>query len=136
MKQGVDMYKKCEHYNSAISKAELEKELSTHYLGETDLVRSLMSRKIQDGTIQTRHELGTANEELWSLNDWPEGHGFGSSDFYHYNLSIDKAIADERAYHQAEAELVAINRLEQAPKFETVRAYMKINEKLKEGMVA
>jgi len=32
--------------------------------------------------------------------------------------------------------LVAINRLEQAPKFETVRAYMKINEKLKEGMVA
>jgi hypothetical protein len=136
MKQGADMYKKCEHYNSVLSKAELEKELSTHYLGETDLVRSLMSRKIQDGTVQTRHELGVANEELWSLNDWPEGHGFGSSDFYHYNLSIDKAIADERAYHQAEAELVAINQLEQAPKFETVRAFMKINEKLKEGMVA
>ena len=136
MKQGAHIYKKCEHYNSVLSKAELEKELSTHYTGETDLVRSLMSRKIQDGTIQTRHELGTANEELWSLNDWPEGHGFGSSDFYHYNRSIDKAIADERAYHRAEAELVAINRLEGAPKFDTVRAYMKINEKLKEGMVA
>ena len=49
------MYKRCQHYNSQISKADLEKELDTHYTGETDLVISLMSRKIQDGTIQTRN---------------------------------------------------------------------------------
>ena len=82
------MYKRDQHYNTKISKADLEKELDTHYTGETDLVISLMSRKIQDGTIQTRHELGVANECLWSLNDWPEGEGFGTSDFYSYNLSL------------------------------------------------
>ena len=94
------MYKKCEHYNSKISKSDLEKELNTHYNGETDLVISLMSRKIQDGTIQTRHELGVANENLWGLNDWPEGEGFGTSDFFHYNKMIDESIAFERKFLQ------------------------------------
>ena len=83
------MYKRCAHYNSIISKAALEKELNTNYRGEDDLVLSLMSQKIQDGTIQTRHELGIANEELWSLNDWPEGEGFGSSDRFEYFRRID-----------------------------------------------
>ena len=32
------MYKRCEHYNSKISKSDLEKELDTHYNGEDDLV--------------------------------------------------------------------------------------------------
>ena len=130
------MYKRDQHYNTKISKADLEKELDTHYRGETDLVISLMSRKIQDGTIQTRHELGVANECLWSLNDWPEGEGFGSSDFYSYNNDIDKTIASERAFLQAEDELVQINQLEECPKNDTVRAYMKTNEKLAEGLVA
>ena len=74
------MYKRDKHYNEKISKADLEKELSTHYTGETGLVINLMSYAIQDGIVETRHELGVANEELWSLNDWPEGEGFGSSD--------------------------------------------------------
>ena len=130
------MYKRDEHYNSVISKADLERELGTHYTGETGLVISLMSRKIQDGTIQTRHELGVANEELWGLNDWPEGEGFGTSDFFHYNNMIDKTIARERKFLQAEAELVAINKLADAPKNDDVHKYMKMNEKIKEGLVS
>ena len=130
------MYKRCPHYNSIISKADLEKELSTNYSGEDDLVLSLMSQKIQDGTIQTRHELGIANEELWSLNDWPEGEGFGSSDHYWYFKRINESIARERKFLQAESELVAINKLQEAPKNDTVRNYMKMNEKLAEGLVA
>ncbi len=136
MKEKVDMYKRCQHYNTNISKQDLEKELDTHYTGETDLVISLMSRKIQDGTIQTRHELGVANECLWSLNDWPEGEGFGTSDFYSYNKDIDKTIASERKFLQAETELVAINKLEESPKNADVHAYIKMNEKLKEGLIA
>ena len=136
MKEKVDMYKRCQHYNTKISKQDLEKELDTHYTGETDLVISLMSRKIQDGTIQTRHELGVANECLWSLNDWPEGEGFGTSDFYSYNKDIDKTIASERKFLQAETELVAINKLEESPKNADVHAYIKMNEKLKEGLIA
>ena len=94
-----------------------------------------MSRKIQDGTIQTRHELGVANECLWSLNDWPEGEGFGSSDHFEYFRRIDETIAFDRKFQQAEAELVAINKLKDCPKNDTVRNYMNINQKIKEGMV-
>jgi hypothetical protein len=130
------MYKRCEHYNSKISKSDLEKELDTHYNGETGLVISSMSRKIQDGTIQTRHELGVANENLWGLNNWPEGEGFGTSDFFHYNKMIDESIAFERKFLQAEDQLVAINKLEKCPLNDTVRTYMKMNEKLVEGLGA
>ena len=130
------MYKRCEHYNSKLSKSDLEKELDNHYRCETGLVISSMSRKIQDGTIQTRHELGVANENLWGLNDWPEGEGFGTSDFFHYNKMIDESIAFERKFLQAEDQLVAINKLEKCPLNDTVRTYMKMNEKLAEGMVA
>ena len=130
------MYKRDEHYYSVISTEDLYKELNTNYTGETDLVQSLMTTKISDGTITTRHELGVANEELWSLSDWPEGEGFGSSDHFEYDRRIQESIAFERKFIQAETELVTINRLEESPKNETVRAYMKMNDKLKEGMVA
>ena len=130
------MYKRCEHYYSVISTEDLYKELNENYTGETDLVQSLMSRAIYNGWVRTRHELGVANEELWSLNDWPEGEGFGSSDHYEYDRRIQESIASERNFIQAETELVTINRLEENPKNETVRAYMKMNDKLKEGMVA
>ena len=130
------MYKRCEHYYSVISTEDLYKELNENYTGETDLVQSLMSRAIYNGWVRTRHELGVANEELWSLNDWPEGEGFGSSDHYEYDRRIQESIASERNFIQAETELVTINRLEESPKNETVRAYMKMNDKLKEGMVA
>ena len=130
------MYKRDEHYYSVISTEDLYKELDTNYTGETDLVQSLMSRAISNGWVQTRHELGVANEELWSLSDWPEGEGFGSSDHYEYDRRIKESIANERKFIQAETELVTINRLTECPKNDTVRQYMKINEKLKEGMVA
>ena len=130
------MYKRDDHYYSVISTEDLYRELNTNYIGETDLVQNLMSQAISEGLVATRHELGVANEELWSLNDWPEGEGFGTSDFYSYRKRIAESVAFERKFLQAETELVQINKLEESPKNDTVRAYMKMNDKLKEGMVA
>ena len=135
--KGVEnMYKRDQHYNEKISTENLYKELDTHYNGETDLVRNLMSISITEGLVETRHELGCANEELWSLNDWPEEEGFGSSDRSEYLRRIKETVAFERSFLQAENELVQINKLEESPKNDTVRAYMRMNQKLKEGMVA
>jgi len=137
MNKGVDkMYKRDDYYYSVISTEDLYKELNTNYTGETELVQSLMSRAISNGWVQTRHELGVANEELWSLNDWPEGEGFGSSDYFEYDRRIQESIAFERKFLQAENELVQINKLTESPTNDTVRKYMTMNEKLKEGMVA
>ena len=130
------MYKRDEHYYSVISTEDLYRELNTNYKGESDLVQSLMSQAISEGLVATRHELGVANEELWSLNDWPEGEGFGTSDFYSFRKRIAETIASERKFLKAETELVAINKLQEAPKNDTVREYMKMNEKLAEGLVA
>jgi len=130
------MYKRDEHYYSVISTEDLYKELNKNYTGETDLVQSLMSRAISNGWVETRQELAVANEELWSLNDWPEGEGFGSSDHYDYDRRIQESIAFERKFLQAENELVQINKLTESPKNDTVRKYMAMNDKLKEGMVA
>ena len=130
------MYKRDNHYNVKLSKSDLEREISRHYSGEDELVIQLMSNAVQDNLVETLHELSVANENLWGLNDWPEGEGFGTSDFFHYNRMIDEAIAHERAYHKAEQELATINKLEKAPKYESVRTFMKMNEKLAEGMVA
>tara|TARA_R100000697_G_scaffold112056_1_gene129460 strand:- start:52 stop:465 length:414 start_codon:yes stop_codon:yes gene_type:complete len=135
MNKGVEkMYKRDDYYYSVIAKEDLYKELNQNYKGETDLVQSLMSRAISNGWVQTRHELGVANEELWSLNDWPEGQGFGSSDHYDYDRRIQESIAFERKFLQAETELVQINKLTDSPKNDTVRAYMIMNDKLREGM--
>ena len=130
------MYKRDEHYYSVISTEDLYKELNKNYTGETDLVQSLMSRAISNGWVETRQELAVANEELWCLNDWPEGEGFGSSDRSEYLRRIKETVAFERKFLQAENELVQINKLEESPKNDTVRAYMRMNDKLKEGMVA
>ena len=130
------MYKRDEHYYSKIDRGYLYKELDTHYSAETDLVSNLMSYAISDGLVETRHELGVANEELWCLNDWPEGEGFGSSDHYDYDRRIKETIAFERKFLQAENELVQINKLTESPKNDTVRKYMTMNDKIAEGMVA
>ena len=129
------MYKRDEHYNSKINKGLLYKELDTYYSAETDLVSNLMSYAITEGLVETRHELAVANEELWCLNDWPEDQGFGSSDRAEYLRRIKETIACERKFLKAEQELITINRLTECPKNDTVRAYMKMNEKLAEGMV-
>ena len=130
------MYKKDEHYNKTLSKQELEKEISTYYNGEDGLVIQLMSNFVQDDMIRTRHELSVANENLWGLNDWPEGEGFGSSDRFEYVRRVKESIAFERSFLQAETELVSINNLTECPANDTVRTFMKMNEKLAEGMVA
>ena len=130
------MYKRDDHYYSVISTEDLYRELNTNYKGESDLVQSLMSQAISEGLVAKRHELVVANEELWSLNDWPEGEGFGTSDFYSFRKRIAETIASERKFLKAETELVAINKLQEAPKNDTVREYIKMNEKLAEGLVA
>ena len=130
------MYKKCEHYNSVISESKLQKELDTHYRAETGLVVSIMRDMICEGVVKTRHELGVANEELWDLNDWPEGEGFGSSDRHSYIDRVKESIAFERKFLQAETELVSINKLEESPKNDDVRTYMKMNDKIAEGMAS
>ena len=124
------MYKKDEYYNQVLTQTELENEVRENYAGETDLVKSLMITAIREGMVETRHELGVANECLWSLNDWDEDEGFGSSDRSYYLNDIKKTIANERAYQKAEAELVTINKLQAAPSYESVRALMEINKKL------
>ena len=128
------MYKKCEYNNSVISESKLQKELDTHYRGETGLVVSIMRDMICEGVVKTRHELGVANEELWDLNDWPEGEGFGSSDHYEYDRRIKETIASERKFLQVEDELVQINKLTECPKNDTVRKYMIMNEELRQGL--
>ena len=128
------LYKKCEHYNSVISEKELHNELDTHYRAETGLVRSIMRDMICEGVVQTRHELGVANECLWDLNDWPEDQGFGWSDRMASVKSIKKAMVNERLYQQAEDELVAINKLTEAPKYDDVKKLMNINIKLQGAM--
>ena len=137
MNKGVEnMYKRDEHYNEKICKEDLYKELDTHYNAETDLVRNLMSMSITEGLVETRHELSCANEELWSLNDWPEDQGFQSSDRAEYIRRIIATTDFDRKFLQAETELATINRLTECPKNDTVRKYMAMNDKLKEGMVA
>ena len=128
------LYKKCEHYNSVISEKELQNELDTHYKAETGLVRSIMRDMICEGVVKTRHELGVANECLWDLNDWPEDQGFGWSDRMASVNSIKKAMVNERLYQQAEDELVAINKLTEAPKYDDVKKLMNINSKLQGAM--
>ena len=128
------LYKKCEHYNSVISEKELHNELDTHYRAETGLVRSIMRDMICEGVVETRHELGVANECLWDLNDWPEDQGFGWSDRMASVNSIKNTIKNERLYQQAEDELVAINKLTEAPKYDDVKKLMNINIKLQGAM--
>ena len=130
------MYKKDEHYTKTLSKSELEGIISKKYNGEDGLVIQLMSNFVQDDMIHTGHELSVAKENLWGLNDWPEGEGFGSSDRFEYVRRVKESIAFERSFLKAEDELVAINNLDECPKNDTVRTYMKINEKLTEGLVA
>ena len=128
------MYKRDEYYNSRISPLELQKEIDENYRGEIGLVRSLMRHCVRELIVRTRHELAVANEELWSLNDWPEDEGFGSSDRADYIRRIINATDFERKFLQAEQELITINRLTECPKNDTVRAYMIMNDMLQEGL--
>ena len=128
------MYKRDEYYNSRVSPLELQEEIDENYRGEIGLVRSLMRHCVRELIVRTRHELAVANEELWSLNDWPEDEGFGSSDRADYIRRIINATDFERKFLQAEQELITINRLTECPKNDTVRAYMIMNDMLQEGL--
>ena len=128
------MYKRDKYYYSRIQPILLMKEMDENYRAETDLVRSIMKECISEMIVRTRHELALANEELWSLNDWPEEEGFGSSDRREYLRRIIATTDFDRKFLQAETELATINRLTECPKNATVRAYMIMNDMLQEGL--
>ena len=128
------MYKRDNYYYSRIQPILLMKEMDENYRAETDLVRSIMKECISEMIVRTRHELALANEELWSLNDWPEEEGFGSSDRREYIRRIIVTTDFDRKFLQAETELATINRLTECPKNDTVRAYMIMNDMLQEGL--
>ena len=130
------MYKRDHYYYSRIQPILLMKEMDENYQAETDLVRSIMKECISEMIVRTRHELAVANECLWSLNDRDDDDGFSHSDRVHEIRNIIETTDFERKFLQAETELVTINRLTECPKNDTVRKYMAINDKLKEGMVA
>ena len=126
MNKGVEkMYKRDDYYYSRIQPILLMKEMDENYQAETALVRSIMKECLSEMIVRTRHELALANEELWSLNDWSEGEGFGSSDRFHYNKNIDETIRWNRLYQKAESEFVQLHKLIESPSNEDVRAYMK-----------
>ena len=128
------MYKRDNYYYSRIQPILLMKEMDENYQAETDLVRSIMKECISEMIVRTRHELALANEELWSLNDWPEEEDFGSSDRREYIRRIIVTTDFDRKFLQAETELATINRLTECPKNDTVRAYMIMNDMLQEGL--
>ena len=130
------MYKRDEYYNSRVSPLELQEYIDEAYQGEGGLVKSLMRHCVREMIVRTRHEVDIANSELWSLDNWPEDQGFQSSDRAYYIRNIIETTDFDRKFLQAEQELITINRLTECPKNDTVRKYMAMNEKLKEGMVA
>ena len=130
------MYKRDEYYNSRVSPLELQEYIDEAYQDEGGLVKSLMRHCVREMIVRTRHEVDIANSELWSLDDWPEDQGFQSSDRAYYIRNIIETTDFDRKFLQAEQELITINRLTECPKNDTVRKYMAMNEKLKEGMVA
>ena len=129
------MYKRDEYYNSRVSPLELQEYIDEAYQGEGGLVKSLMRHCVREMIVRTRHEVDIANSELWSLDNWPEDQGFQSSDRAYYIRNIIETTDFDRKFLQAEQELIIINRLTECPKNDTVRKYMAMNEKLKEGMV-
>ena len=129
------MYKRDEYYNSRVSPLELQEYIDEAYQGEGGLVKSLMRHCVREMIVRTRHEVDIANSELWSLDNWPEDQGFQSSDRAYYIRNIIETTDFDRKFLQAEQELMTINRLTECPKNDTVRKYMAMNEKLKEGMV-
>ena len=136
MIKGGPMLKRDSRETTQLSILQLTQILRTDYTGESDLLRSVLQTAINEGMIATAFELEQACETASSLNDWPEEEGFGSSDRAHYIRRIIETTDFDRKFLQAEQELMTINRLTECPKNDTVRAYMKMNDKLKEGMVA
>jgi hypothetical protein len=84
--------------------------------------------------IATAFELEQACETASSLNEWPEDEGYGSSDRAFDLQSIQRAIQHNRQFLKAEQELIAINKLTDFPKVDTVLDYMAINRTLEKNL--
>ena len=128
------MYKRDDYFFSRVRPLELQEYIDEQYRGEAGIVRSLMRHCVREMIVRTRHEVDIANSELWDLNNWPEGEGFGSSDRAHYIRGVINTVDFDRKFLKAETELLIINRLTDLPKNQTVRAYMDINDMLEQGL--
>ena len=126
MKKKVDMknIRDYEHYDKQRSPEELENHLDSRYDCESDLMKSLMHQAIDKFNIKTFYELAITNESLWSINDWPEGEGFGSSDRYWSFKSVEDTLKSNRKFLIAEKELAELNGMTECPLNDDVHKYM------------
>ena len=128
------MLKRDSRETTQLSILQLTQILRTDYTGESDLLRSVLQTAINEGMIATAFELEQACETASSLNEWPEGEGYGSSDRAFDLRAIQKAIEHNRKFLQAEQELIMINKLTDFPKVDTVLNYMAINRTLEKNL--
>tara|TARA_S200000501_G_scaffold362644_1_gene392369 strand:- start:929 stop:1342 length:414 start_codon:yes stop_codon:yes gene_type:complete len=135
MNQGVEMIQKDKAYTEKLGEIEFTQIIDGWWAPtENGLIIDHLKEAVANDVIQTRHELDVAYEVISDLNDWPEHEGYGSSDRASDYRHIVEAIADDRKFQQAEQELITINRLESFPKVDDVRSYMRMNNKLSEGL--
>jgi len=135
MNQGVEMIQKDKAYTETLGHIEFSQIIDGWWAPtEHELIISHLKEAVANDVIQTRHELDIAHEVISDLNDWPEGEGYGWSDSRIDYKKIVEAIADDRKFQKAEQELITINRLESFPKVDDVRSYMRMNNKLAEGL--
>ena len=117
-----------------LSIVELTRILREQYQGESNLCRSVLQTAINEGMIATEFELAVAYETVSSLNDWPEGEGYGSSDRSYDLRIIQRAVDHNRRFLKAEAELIAINKLNDLPKVDDTLKYMAMNRTIEQYM--
>ena len=126
------MLKRDARETKKLSIVELTKILRKEYAGESDLCRSVLQTAINEGMIATEFELAVAYETVNSLNDWPEGEGYGSSDRGFDLRAIARAVDHNRKFLKAEAELIAINKLTDFPKVDDTLNYMAMNRTIQQ----
>ncbi len=126
------MLKRDARETKKLSIVELTKILREEYAGESDLCRSVLQTAINEGMIATEFELAVAYETVNSLNDWPEGEGYGSSDRGFDLRAINRAVDHNRKFLKAEAELIAINKLTDFPKVDDTLNYMAMNRTIQQ----
>ena len=91
--------------NEILDQSELYDIIDTTYTGESELLLSVMYRAVAKFNINTTHELAITCETLDSLNDFPEGEGYGSSDGYWDLEKVRETLERDRDYQKEREEL-------------------------------
>ena len=137
MKQKVDMknnIRDYEHYDKQRLPKELEDHIDSRYDGESDLMKSLMSQAIYKFDIKTFYELAITNESLWSINDWPEGEGFGSSDHNFAIRDLMSAVGYEFDDQDTSGRFVVTKQPEEIEKAGITNVRMSKDDRIDRGM--